>query len=65
VVAPGFIETDMTAAMTPEAEGTLSADSAGAPRDSRGHRGHGGLLASEHAGYITGQVFVVDGGLVM
>jgi 3-oxoacyl-[acyl-carrier protein] reductase len=66
VVAPGFIETDMTAAMTPEARSTLSAqiplERLGAPRDVAAAVA---FLASEHASYITGQVLVVDGGLVM
>jgi 3-oxoacyl-[acyl-carrier protein] reductase len=66
VVAPGFIETDMTAAMTPEARDTLSKqiplERLGKPTDVAGVVA---FLASEHAAYITGQVFVVDGGLVM
>ena len=66
VVAPGFIETDMTAAMTPEARATLShqipLERLGAPNDVAGVVG---FLASEYAAYITGQVFVVDGGMVM
>ena len=65
VVAPGFIETDMTAAMTPEARQTLSGqiplERLGAPQDIAGMVA---FLASEHAAYITGQVFVVDGGMV-
>lgn len=65
-VAPGFIETDMTAAMTPEARTTLSQqiplERLGTPNDIAGIVG---FLASEHAAYITGQVFVVDGGMVM
>ena len=65
-VAPGFIETDMTAAMTPEARATMSAqiplERLGSPADIAGMVA---FLASDHAAYITGQVFVVDGGLVM
>jgi 3-oxoacyl-[acyl-carrier protein] reductase len=66
VVAPGFIETDMTAAMTPEARITLSQqiplERLGTPSDVAGVVG---FLASDLAAYITGQVFVVDGGMVM
>jgi 3-oxoacyl-[acyl-carrier protein] reductase len=65
-VAPGFIETDMTAAMTPDARSTLTAqiplERLGTPADVAGMVA---FLASDHAGYITGQVFVVDGGMVM
>ncbi|MFN9203204.1 MAG: 3-oxoacyl-[acyl-carrier-protein] reductase [Gemmatimonas sp.] len=66
VVAPGFIETDMTAAMTPEARSTLSAgiplERLGTPEDIAGMVL---VLASDLSRYVTGQVFVVDGGLVM
>jgi 3-oxoacyl-[acyl-carrier protein] reductase len=66
VVAPGFIETDMTGAMTPEARaGTLAAipqDRLGAPTDIAGAVA---FLSSDLASYITGQVLVVDGGMVM
>jgi 3-oxoacyl-[acyl-carrier protein] reductase len=66
VVAPGFIATDMTAAMTPEARTTLSAgiplERLGTPEDIAGMVL---VLASDLTGYVTGQVFVVDGGLVM
>jgi 3-oxoacyl-[acyl-carrier protein] reductase len=65
-VAPGFIETDMTAAMTPEARAALSGqiplERLGTPADIAGAVA---FLASEYASYITGQVLVVDGGLVM
>jgi 3-oxoacyl-[acyl-carrier protein] reductase len=65
-VAPGFIETDMTAAMTPEARASLSQQiplaRLGTPNDIAGIVG---FLASDYATYITGQVFVVDGGMVM
>jgi 3-oxoacyl-[acyl-carrier protein] reductase len=66
VVAPGFVDTDMTAAMTPEAREALSKliplERLGKPADIAGVVA---FLASEHASYITGQVFVVDGGMVM
>ncbi len=66
VVAPGFIKTDMTDAMTPEAVQALSASiplgRLGAPADVAGVVA---FLASEHAAYITGQVLTVDGGMVM
>lgn len=65
-VAPGFIETDMTSAMTEEARATLSQQiplaRLGTPQDIAGVVA---FLASDHAAYITGQVFVVDGGMVM
>lgn len=66
VIAPGFIETDMTAAMTPEARSTLSAgiplERLGTPDDIAGMVA---VLSSDLSRYVTGQVFVVDGGLVM
>ncbi len=66
VVAPGFIETDMTAAMTPEAQKAMSStiplDRLGTPDDIAGMVA---VLASDLTRYVTGQVFVVDGGLVM
>ena len=65
-VAPGFIETDMTAAMTPEARAALSGqiplERLGSPTDIAGVVT---FLASEYAAYITGQTLVVDGGMVM
>jgi len=65
-IAPGFIETDMTNAMTPEARaslvGSIPLERLGTPRDIAAAVA---FLASEHAAYITGQVLVVDGGMVM
>ena len=66
VVAPGFIETDMTAAMTDDAKKMLFAqiplERLGKPADVASLVT---FLASDLAGYITGQVFIVDGGMVM
>ncbi len=65
-VAPGFIETEMTAGMTPEAREALgkqiALESLGKPRDVAAMVA---FLASDLSSYITGQVLVVDGGMVM
>jgi 3-oxoacyl-[acyl-carrier protein] reductase len=65
-IAPGFIDTDMTKALTPDARTQLSGQiplgRLGTPADIAGLVA---FLASEHASYITGHVFVVDGGMVM
>jgi len=66
VVAPGFIETEMTAGMTSEARATLQRqiplERLGTPADVASMVT---FLASEAASYITGQVFIVDGGIAM
>jgi 3-oxoacyl-[acyl-carrier protein] reductase len=66
VVAPGYIETDMTAAINEEAKAALFAQiplgRLGTPMDVASLVT---FLASDAAAYITGQTFVVDGGMVM
>jgi 3-oxoacyl-[acyl-carrier protein] reductase len=66
VVAPGLIETDMTAAMTEEARKAMAAaiplERVGKPEDIANAVL---FLVSDLGSYITGQVLVVDGGMVM
>ena len=65
-IAPGYIETEMTEAMTPEAKAVLNGmiplERLGKPEDIAAAVV---FLASDMASYITGQVLVVDGGMVM
>lgn len=65
-VAPGFIATDMTAAM-PEPARAAAAAAIPAGRIGRPEEVAAAVafLAGEQAGYITGQVLCVDGGMGM
>lgn len=65
-VAPGFIDTDMTQAMTDAAKeatlGQIPLKRIGQPREIAEAVA---FLASDKAAYITGQVISVDGGMAM
>jgi 3-oxoacyl-[acyl-carrier protein] reductase len=65
-IAPGFIETEMTDAMTQEARdalyGLIPLGRLGKASDIASMVV---FLASDQAAYVTGQVLVVDGGMVM
>lgn len=64
VVAPGFIGTDMTDALSEKQQAAIleriAAKRFGSPEDVAALVG---FLASERAGYITGQVIGIDGGM--
>jgi 3-oxoacyl-[acyl-carrier protein] reductase len=65
-VAPGFIETDMTAELGDDVRAAVADNVSlgrfGTPQEVASAVGY---LASDAAGYITGQVLVVDGGLAI
>jgi 3-oxoacyl-[acyl-carrier protein] reductase len=65
-VAPGFVETDMTAVLPAEVKekllGEIPLKRFGRPEDVAAAVR---FLASEEAGYITGHVLSVNGGMYM
>jgi len=65
-VAPGFIATDMTAELNEDHQKAIVGAIPMKRMGSAADIAHAtAFLASEEAGYITGQVFTVDGGMVM
>jgi 3-oxoacyl-[acyl-carrier protein] reductase len=66
VVAPGFIETDMTRALKEEVRAAAAAQipvgRMGRPEDVARAVA---FFASEESGYLTGQVLAIDGGMTM
>ena len=65
-VAPGFIETDMTAAIPEKArEAMLAAIPMARPGQPEEVARTVGFFAQEDTGYVTGQVLCVDGGMAV
>jgi 3-oxoacyl-[acyl-carrier protein] reductase len=63
-VAPGFIETDMTAALTPaQRDAILGEIALGRLGSANDVASAVAFLASDDASYVTGQVLAVDGGM--
>lgn len=65
-IAPGYVDTDMTQAMSEEARGRILSQiplkRVGNPKDIAEAAA---FLASDKASYITGQVLSIDGGMAM
>ena len=65
-IAPGFIETDMTSVLSEKVkEGAAAGIPLGVFGKPEDVAAAAAFLASDEAGYITGQVLHVDGGMVM
>ena len=65
-VSPGFIDTDMTQGLSEDQRATLIAQVPAARLGSVADIAHAvGFLASDHAGYITGDTLHVNGGMYM
>ncbi len=66
IIAPGFIDTDMTGVLSDKIkEGILAQIPLGRYGSPMDIANLAGFLASEQSGYITGQVIHVDGGMIM
>ena len=66
LVVPGVYDTDMTAAMRPEAQEAIRAMIPLGRRGEPGELAHAvAFLLDDRAGYVTGSVVTVDGGLSM
>jgi NAD(P)-dependent dehydrogenase (short-subunit alcohol dehydrogenase family) len=65
VVAPGLINTDMTAELGAARDSMLAMIPLGHVGEPSDIAGVVGFLASNHARYITGAVLPVDGGLAL
>ena len=65
-VAPGFIETDMTAALPEKArEAMLASIPMARPGQPEEVARAAAFFAREDAGYVTGQILCVDGGMAV
>ena len=64
-IAPGFIETDMTRALTRDIREQMLKTSHGTAGEPADVAGLAVFLAGPGAAYITGQVIAVDSGMAM